>query len=100
MNRLVFRVVSVLLLAGVFILSSSSCGGSSAKSSSTKSDVVPRDLYIINANTGAIDQDFPDVNVGDAAVAAMRMSRSPWKFGSGPRDGFSQTRVATTSSID
>jgi hypothetical protein len=29
-----------------------------------------------------------------------RMSRSPWKFGSGPRDGFSQTRVATTSSID
>jgi hypothetical protein len=99
-NRLDLRVVVRALVLVAVLLAAASCGGSSAKSSSTKSDVVPRDLYIINANTGAIDQDFPDVNVGDAAVAAMRMSRSPWKFGSGPRDGFSQTRVATTSSID
>src|SRR5665811_1947538 len=68
MNRLDRRVVSVLLLAGIFVLSSSSCGGSSAKSSSATKHSVPRDLYIINAKTGAIDQDFPDVNYEEGAV--------------------------------
>jgi outer membrane protein assembly factor BamB len=82
-NRLDLRVVVRALVLVAVLLAAASCGGSSAKSSSTKNDVVPRDLYIINANTGAIDQDFPDVNVGDAAVAAISDGSGGWYIGGG-----------------
>jgi outer membrane protein assembly factor BamB len=80
MNRLEARIVIVLLLAGGFVLSG--CGGGSAKSSSTTKHSVPRDLYIINAKTGAIDQDFPDVNFDEGAVfPAISDGSGGWYIG-------------------
>lgn len=82
MNRLEARIVIVLLLAGGFVLSGCGCG--SAKSSSAKKHAVPRDLYIINAKTGAINQDFPDVDVNEGVVyPAIADGSGGWYIGGG-----------------
>jgi trimeric autotransporter adhesin len=82
MNRLEARIVIVLLLAGGFVLSG--CGGGTAKSSSAKKHAVPRDLYIINAKTGAINQDFPDVDIEKGVVfPATSDGSGGWYIGGG-----------------
>jgi len=62
-NRLDFRIVVQALGLAAVLLSAASCGGGSAKSSTATKHAVPRELYIINAKTGAVDQNFPDLEV-------------------------------------
>lgn len=69
-NRFDLRIVTVLVLVTV-LLSAASCAGSSVKASTAKKHFVPRELYIINAKTGVVNQNFPNVDaVGSVGMAA------------------------------
>jgi hypothetical protein len=106
-NRFGFRVVvSVIVLAAV-LLSAASCGGSSAKSSRAKKHFEPRELYIINAKTGAIDQDFPDVDIGNygIAYAAVSDGSGGWYIGGdfnrvGKASRYGLARLRSDGSLD
>jgi hypothetical protein len=106
-NRFGFRiVVSVIVLAAV-LLSAASCGGSSAKSSRAKKHFEPRELYIINANTGAIDQDFPDVDIENygIAYAAVSDGSGGWYIGGnfnrvGKASRYGLARLRSDGSLD
>jgi len=58
---------------------------SSVKTSTVKKTSVPRDLYIINAKTGAVNQNFPDTDIENYGIAYTAVSdgRGGWYIGGG-----------------
>jgi outer membrane protein assembly factor BamB len=77
------RIAGSALVLVALLLSATSCGGSSARSSTAKKHAVQRGLYIINAKTGAIDESFPDVDFENYGLvnAAVSDGNGGWYIG-------------------
>jgi hypothetical protein len=100
-SRFDLRTVVNMLVLAALLLSAASCGGSSAKSSTAKKRFKPRELYIVNAKTGAIDRSFPDLDVEKygTAYAVVSDGSGGWyiggdfdRVGKVSRNGFARLR--------
>ena len=88
-----FFIAVALLLAIV------SCTSNSPTSSTSPKSLPPRELVLVDAKTGAVNRDFPDIDTEDAVLAAVADGSGGWYIGGGfklvgkvPRNGLARLR--------